>query len=107
MPSGAGKRPGGAGKRQCRVSVLSFRICLTRFIIGLLFLTFMDFFLRHFFGLFLRSLKPKNQNRLIFWGKKSSIFSLILVPGEGRKKLSSEKFLSFLRTETSFGFCVP
>ena len=50
---------------------------------------------------FKRSLKPKNQNRLLLWGRKSSIL-LISDPGGGRNQLSSERFLTFLRTEITW-----
>ena len=50
----------GAGKRQCRVSALSFCICLTRLIIDQL----LWHFLRLYLVYFQRSLKPKRQNRL-------------------------------------------
>ena len=54
-------------------------------------------FLRRYFCLFQRSLKPKKQNHRLSWARKSSIL-LISVPGEGRNPLSSERFLTFIRT---------
>ena len=55
---------------------------------------------RYYCCLFLPStLKPKNQNRLSLWARKSSIIWSSVAAGGGRNQLSSERFLIFIRTE--------
>ena len=89
--------PSGAGRGQCRGSILSFWYLSHSHYRP----TFTAKFLRRYYcGIFQPStLKSKNQNRLSLRARKSSILRNSVAAGGGRNQLSSERFLIFLRTE--------
>ena len=89
--------PSGAGKRQYSTEFQS------SVFVSSLYTNFYGNFLWRYFGLFQRSLNIRTAY-VVLWGRESSIRLISVLEG-GRNQLSSERFLTFLRTEITWIVC--